>query len=270
MLRNSDGTNIQTKQISIPTGESRITLDFIVNPGTDYQLACSQSNNLYRNNAGCAYPYDINGVISIKSSSATTAPTSYYYYFYDWEVQEEDCKSPRIEILAIVSDSAPVPAFSYTMNDPVVHFTDQTVNPGMCTWDFGDGTTVSGSNPSYKYKANGVYNVKLKVFNGCGLDSVSQQITIVATGVEQYKKESQIKVYPNPANDRIYITGNMKGNQKSIMLYDIRGKLINSVSLGLSDENINESIDLSGLSSGIYIVKVSSKVHSEVFRVLKH
>ena len=269
MLRNSSGVNIETRTINIPAGECRVTLDFVIAPGTDYQLACAQSNNLYRNNAGCSYPYEINGLVKIKYSSASTAPTDYYYFFYDWEVQEEDCKSPLMPLNVFISNNNPTAAFSYTMNDPVVQFSDQTVNPGICTWDFGDGSSITATNPTHTYTANGTYTVKLKVFNGCGLDSVTQQITIVATGMENPALSSGIKVFPNPTSDKITISGSIAGNTFTICILDITGRLVfKETSSNLSGQ-ITKEFDLSELLSGVYLIQINTDKKTQNFKVIK-
>ncbi len=100
-LRNSIGVVLQSKIVNIPSGNQRITLDFEVEIGTDYQLgvAMGSSPALFRNNSGAQYPYN-NGVVNITSSSASSAPLDYYYFFYDWEVQEL-CKFSRIPVTAV-------------------------------------------------------------------------------------------------------------------------------------------------------------------------
>lgn len=99
-LRNSNGAILESKVVNIPNGTQRVTLDFDVPVGIDYQLgvALNSNPNLFRNNAGAKYPYD-NGIVSITSNSASGAALDYYYFFYDWEVQEV-CKFSRIPVTA--------------------------------------------------------------------------------------------------------------------------------------------------------------------------
>lgn len=99
-LRNSSGTVLQSKSVFIPTGEQRVDLNFTLAPGSGYQLGLQQGSliEMYRNNSGANYPYSINGLISILSSSASTNPTGFYYFFYDWEVSEPDCISDRTKV----------------------------------------------------------------------------------------------------------------------------------------------------------------------------
>ena len=94
-LQNSVGTVIDQHTVNIPVGISRITLDFDIPIGTDHKLVGPISPDLYRNNAGCAYPYSVGTDITLTRSDATSS-TSYYYYFYDWEVTSQKCYSSRV------------------------------------------------------------------------------------------------------------------------------------------------------------------------------
>ena len=63
----------------------------------------------------------------------------------------------------------------------------------------------------------------------------------------------KITIYPNPANDKLYIESEQLINQ-NIEIYDLNGKLINSKIIGSS----NTEIDIADLPQGIYFVKISN------------
>lgn len=109
-LRNSSGAVIQAKTIFVEDGESRVALDMDIPQGSDLQLGCPSPANLFRNKAGVTYPYDLNGVVQIKNS---TAGPEYYYYVYDWEIQNPDfCESERVPVTALVIPPAEAPTVS--------------------------------------------------------------------------------------------------------------------------------------------------------------
>jgi hypothetical protein len=99
-LRDAAGTVLQSTVVSIPTGTQTIALNFSLTPGTNYQLGTSTLPNMWRNNSGSGYPYNINGLVSITGADAGS---SYYYYFYNWEVQGADCQSAATAVTANVS-----------------------------------------------------------------------------------------------------------------------------------------------------------------------
>lgn len=102
-LRDDVGSVIQSQTVYIPDGESVVTLNMDLPVGNDYQLgiAIGSNINLYRNNQGVSYPYEVSNVISITRSSANqNGGLNHYYFFYDWTVGYPDCVSPRHKIIA--------------------------------------------------------------------------------------------------------------------------------------------------------------------------
>ena len=110
-LRDSEGTIITSKTVSVPDGASRVQLDLSVPTGDGLQIGAATGANLYRNNEGVLFPYQIGGFININGSTAS-APTSYYYYLYDWEVEEtgfSGCTSARTEVAVEIIDLPALP-----------------------------------------------------------------------------------------------------------------------------------------------------------------
>jgi len=111
-LKNSGGTVIANYTATIPTGESRVTLNFALTPGFSYELTTNAAVNntnfgfnsprLQRNSSGVTYPYTITDVISITGSNQGS---QYYYYFYDWEVElaSTECVSERVPVVVDIA-----------------------------------------------------------------------------------------------------------------------------------------------------------------------
>ena len=113
-LKDKFGTVLNSKTQNITAGLKTFFLLFPVAPGTDYQLVLSggsSTRDLYRNNSGVNYPYTLNGIGSIKNSSAGTG---FYYYFYDWDVKGPDCTSERVPVTAEVSLCTGIESLSLT------------------------------------------------------------------------------------------------------------------------------------------------------------
>ncbi len=108
VLRDSSLTVLQSLTVTIPDGASRVTLNFPIPVGYSYQLACTGTPNLFRNNSNSGvYPYLLPGFIKITESSASKPPynsNGNYYYFYNWEVKQPECSSPRVPVVATIND----------------------------------------------------------------------------------------------------------------------------------------------------------------------
>jgi hypothetical protein len=76
--------------------------------------------------------------------------------------------------------------------------------------------------------------------------------------VQEINDSEVINIYPQPAIDNLNIDIKLSNNYVSRLdLYDIQGKVLLSTVLDQNSNNIN--LDVSGLNSGIYFVKLQSK-----------
>jgi PKD repeat protein len=87
-----------------------------------------------------------------------------------------------------VANVAPTAGFTYTTNTLTANFTDTSTDSdgtiASRSWDFGDGTTSTATNPSRTYAAAGTYPVTLTVTDNGGLSSqTTQQVTVTAPSV---------------------------------------------------------------------------------------
>ena len=71
-------------------------------------------------------------------------------------------------------------------------------------------------------------------------------------------KEDFIKIYPNPAKDKLFIEGIADYNNTSITLYDIYGSKI-------FHHQQTEAIDISGFADGIYIIRINNHLSGTTF-----
>ena len=89
-------------------------------------------------------------------------------------------------------------------------------------------------------------------------------------GINEHPGESSsgIKIYPNPATDRITIEIKSQNILKNslISVYDIQGQLVFEKSVLQKSMNI----DISALTSGVYIVKLNNNTGVEVSRFIKN
>jgi hypothetical protein len=77
-----------------------------------------------------------------------------------------------------------------------------------------------------------------------------------AVGIVEHQKpkqEQQLRVFPNPTRNKIFIEGITEFEDTSLSLYDLYGRKV----VYLFEENIT-TVDVSGLAEGMYILKVEN------------
>lgn len=130
--RDNMGNIIDSVTLFVPDGESRVQLNFQLQPGTDQQLAVSGNVNLFRNNGNVSYPYPIGQYVTITKSNAIL-PFAFYHYFYDWEVGDPGCQSQAVPVHV---DVAPF-ATPMVMYDDTICYNEAGVfstNAGAGAW----------------------------------------------------------------------------------------------------------------------------------------
>lgn len=82
-------------------------------------------------------------------------------------------------------------------------------------------------------------------------------------GLDDFTKDNSIKVYPNPAKDVLSVQGDV--NLRSVSLYDIQGRLLQTV----MPNDVKTALDVSMRVKGIYFLKVTSDKGVKVEKVIK-
>jgi len=106
-----------------------------------------------------------------------------------------------------------------------------------------------------------VWNNQLFIFGGNTISAISsalnstQSADLSNLGIETIEGKSAFVMYPNPVKDQLYFNSNSPISKVSI--YDITGRMV------LSSNITGNTIDLSQLRSGQYLVKVT--IENEVF-----
>jgi uncharacterized repeat protein (TIGR01451 family) len=125
------------------------------------------------------------------------------------------------------------------------------------------GTNQLASNGFVSYRIKPVANISMgNVINNTAaiyfdvnapVITNNAQVTLIDVTSIKEDDASLIKVVPNPAQQIIYILGKNNQNQTAT-IYDAVGKVVLRSAI-----NNNQSIDISGLSKGIYFVEVAGQ-----------
>jgi PKD repeat protein len=261
---------INTVSINIPNDTSRVLLNMDIPLPGNYSIGVSPVSNLYRNNAGAQYPYDLANILSITGSNATGAPQSFYYYLYDWLIEEAHCTGDTATVSLQPLDY-PVSNFSYTQIGASCTFTDlSSGNPVSWLWRFGDGDSSLLQNPVHTYLADGNYKVTLDVSNSVCDASSQQKIDVLTVGIKSSGTSFLPGVYPSLASEQTFIyPGDANHGKLQYEVLSGEGRVMYSSVSGAFLERI--PIDLSNYSNGVYFVslRTASGIYKCRFVVMK-
>ena len=245
-LWDASGNQLDSRFLNIPAGGSRISLNFHVEPGVNYRIGGAQMN-LYRNNAGAVFPYQIPGLVSITGSSAGGA---FYYYFYDWEVVKDPCISPRTPV-QLIMDEVTANATMNTLGMTATVSVNNSLNANQYAWDFGDNNSSNGFSPSHTYSVPGIYTVTLVASNANCSDTTTFEVIADNASLTELSG-SNLLLYPNPANERLNVEFTF-GIAQSVSLVDAAGRVVMECPILSSLSYLN----ISGLARGTYRVVAS-------------
>ena len=103
-------------------------------------------------------------------------------------------------------------------------------------------------------------NARQSLIDDKGWLFTGDQLECATAGVDDLN-QLDISIYPNPTSDLVYIDGNY--TNLNVVIYDILGKQ-------LMKESITNSIDISQLEKGVYILKLSDGVKLTTKRIIKN
>lgn len=152
----------------------------------------------------------------------------------------------KLELIDILWEGAFSKTYTVEYSDDNVTFTPQititnnTVTSNKYSTNLGSTRYVK-INSSVAGTQYGVKILDTRIFGVLDLGTATQQVSL-----------SSSVVYPNPATDRVNITGNVA----NVAFYSMQGQLVQSVA------NRN-SVDVSSFAKGLYFVRVTDKAGNQ-------
>ena len=221
--------------------------DVNINIGQSASIGVPDSNGdgmpCYWYVQGGASPIDSGGRITV-SPLVTT----------NYVVEMDLCGVVTYDTVTVNVAQCPVPyGAAYTRTLTGTHtvnytYTGSTFEMDSVKWSFGDGTISNALNPVHTYTASGHYEVCVKVYSYCGIDSVCKVDTITLA-VGNLSPNTEAAIWPNPVNDRLTVK-NATGSE--LVICDLIGE--ERVHTILIDDKV--TIDVSKLPSGLYVVQI--------------
>ncbi len=97
-----------------------------------------------------------------------------------------------VEVDAQNPTGIPTAAFSFTVSGLTANFQNQSQGATSYSWNFGDGTTSTATNPSRTYASAGTYSVALTATNGGGSNSIAKSVTVAGPAIPTAGFESSV------------------------------------------------------------------------------
>lgn len=240
----------------------------VVNLGNDTTICHGSHVVLNAQNAGDTYLWNDNStgqMLSVNTTGNYSVNVTDFYHCVGTDNINVFVKPlPSGIINAVHGDTA-----TYTFN---------VLSPAFVTnytWDFGDNSpTAFGALVHHRYATNGQYLVSVMLAGECSDSAVSSRTVEVydvvggSTGITQVSNSKDLKLYPNPAKD-VVVVENLGGlNLKQILVYNVIGQKVYDEK---AESSMKHKIDISGLISGIYTVRIETSGGTVIrkFEVLK-
>lgn len=172
-----------------------------------------------------------------------------------------------------------------TQNAVYVNNTTTYITGATFTWDFGDGSTGTGINPTHFYSNYGSYLVCVNVDDGFSCHDVfcdtitympfsgnandRSGFTLFVTGntngIEEIEKVENFIAYPNPTEG--LLTVKFSGNtteSASLIVTDITGRQVMQLPVNISISDTQVTLSTDKLSRGIYNLTLTDKNNSAI------
>ncbi len=146
--------------------------------------------------------------------------------------------------------------FTYTVTGNTVTFTNTSANATNYTWIYGDGQTSTLTGPTHNYSVRGVYTVKLVAIKCGKSDTMKVTVDLNPVKVGNIANAGEMQLMPNPAHNILQLQSAVFTQCAcSITICNSLGQQVHSV---WATNDATQQVDLSGLTSGIYMISVTA------------
>ncbi|MEM8907724.1 MAG: PKD domain-containing protein, partial [Bacteroidota bacterium] len=165
----------------------------------------------------------------------------------------------------------PQPNFEFTPDATTVTFTNTSMASSGATydWDFGDNNTSTDENPIHTYAEPGIYTVTLLVTDECGTETITAEVTVSTTSVEETQLAFDLLVSPNPNSGNFDLVINSSETERlDWNLFNLQGQSLTRGQLTTSLGTTHQAISVGHLAAGIYLMKVNNDKGFKTMKVV--
>lgn len=228
--------------------------------GDSIVFIASAGNELYR--------FYVNGVLQETTQDSFVTLVADLNLDSVYVVAEKGVCSGRSGNIQLTINPAPDAQFTFTRDHKVYTFTPDVNTYTGYLWDFGDGNNSVLVSPTHDYGTSSgqTVNASLTVMDAVGCESMySESIDIPDFSSVRELADIGVRFYPNPASGRLnleFTNGFESGT--IIEIVDLNGHVVNRV---LPVSSFTE-INIEGLSSGVYMLQISSGSAKTIGRLM--
>lgn len=171
------------------------------------------------------------------------------YYPYDLAVQEDGK-------VIVVGD------FTTFNNEPASRIV-RLLSNGSIDPTFISGSGANGTILSCKFQSDGkiIIGGYFNRYDGNTANRLARLQNDLPTNTSSIQSNNVYKIYPNPASNSCFITGNHTNQPLDVKIFDYQGKLIKSFTT-------ESNLDTSNLKDGVYLVQIMEGSHLTNLKII--
>ena len=183
----------------------------------------------------------------------------------------EEYMSEQVEIVVLELPSPAITGSALVCDNDITEY-ETTENAGSTySWEITGGTILEGNGThmimvEWGEAGNGTIEVTELDANGCEATTAPFEVLIDdCTDIPENDLQNNIRIYPNPANDRLNIEMISDNQIKTlVVIYNQLGIEVLKTESVNSNMNNHQQLDISKLKKGLYFIKVQMSGHQPV------
>jgi hypothetical protein len=171
-------------------------------------------------------------------------------------------QAPSLTITEAVASSCPTVSLSASG-------TTLTASPAggtSYTWHLNGNVITGATSATYTPVSSGSYTVDVASSSSCS--GTSNAVTFTVTGINDPSLSSAIQVYPTVTGSIVNVKINGSMDALTYHVYDLNGRAYETGSIAAGTSNT--TIDMSKLSSGLYIISIADQNRTATYKVVRN
>ncbi|MEO7175914.1 MAG: S8 family serine peptidase [Saprospiraceae bacterium] len=245
--------------LGLKVGINKVDLGFSLPDTGAYVLLLSSGKGL-KFHTESVFPYSISDILTMDNSIVKDQVSQQYRYFYNWAVDYANPCGRAAYVVPAMQNSGNLlemqisPPVGPYYPGSVLHF-DAASDGSEYNWNLGDNSDEQGPFVTHSYSTTGNYPVILCRTQDSCVTCIQQNVLIeVNTGIK-ILDNADIKVYPNPVADLLFVSGLPEGEKLlSWSMTNTLGQCLDKGQTAIKDQLL--MIGTETLAPGFYVLNL--------------